>query len=378
MPIDATPEQAHFRQSVIEFCKRDMEPLIEEYEDRGEFPVSVIRKAGAMGLLGPSYDEAWGGGGLDRFYDAIFMEETARYCAGITASLFAHCYLGCYPILKLGTDEQKRKYVAKAIRGESVAAFALTEPSSGSDAAGIKTTARREGDHWILNGQKVFITNGTICDYMIVAAYTDIKVRGDGIALFIVECPTEGLTTRRMKKMGNHTADTAEVWLDNVKVPHANLLGKETGGFTWVKNNLVAGRMLYGARALGIARSAFDEALAYAKTRTQFGQPIGKFQLIKSKLARMAAALEAMRAIVNSTITGYEAGESIEARASMVKYFCSEQLQWIAWEALQVHGGYGYMKEYKIERIYRDARLLTIPEGTSEVHQIIIAKSLGL
>ena len=378
MPIDPSEAHSLFRESVIQFARREMEPIVAEFEEKEQFPVALMKKAGAAGFLGTAYDESVGGMGADRYYDAIFMEEASRCCAGITAGFFAHSYLGCYPIYKLGHAEQKRKYLAKAIRGEKIAAFALTEPSSGSDAAGLKCTAKRDGANWILNGQKTFITNGSLCDYMIVAAYTDPSKRGDGIALFIVDCPSPGLTSRPLRKMGNHTADTAEVFLDEVRVPAANLLGEVTGGFNWVKNNLIVGRMLYGARALGIARSAFEEALGYAKARHQFGQALGKFQMIKSKLARMAATIEAMRPMVYNVIADYEAGENIETRASMVKLFCAEQLQWIVWEALQIHGGYGYMKEYKIERIYRDARLLTIPEGTSEIHQLIIAKGLGL
>lgn len=374
-----TDEHRMFQKSIRDFCEKEISPNIEKWEEEEIFPAELFPKAGALGFIGTGYPEEYGGLGADKFFDAIFTEETARVAAGISASLFVQSSIGTFPIFKLGSEEQKKKYLAPAIRGEKVGAFGLTEPGAGSDAAGLTTTAKKDGDSYIINGTKMFITNFSLAHYYIVAAYTDKSKRRDGIALFLVDKGTPGAKVgKKLHKMGCHTADTGELIFEDCRIPAENLLGEETGGFSIVVENLVGGRMLYGARCLGIAGAAFDAALKYAKERTAFGKTIGSFQLIKGKLAHMAAELEAIRALTYSVIHRYNQGENIKKEASMVKLLASEMAQRVTWEAVQIHGGYGYMREYPVERYFRDARLLTIPEGTSEIHQLIIASELGL
>jgi alkylation response protein AidB-like acyl-CoA dehydrogenase len=379
MDFSLSEEEVIFQKSVQEFCDKVVGPHVEPAEEAEQFPKELFKVLGEQGYIGMCYPEEWGGTDASRIMECIFVEELSRVSAGIAAGFLVQQSLSTYPILVLGSDEQKQSYLAPAIRGEKVGAFALTEPGAGSDAAGIKTTARRDGGDYLLNGAKTFITNGTICDYALVVAYTDPSKRGEGMAFFIVDRDNPGFTgVKKLRKMGQHSADTAEIVFEDCRVPASALLGPETGGFQTVTHNLRGGRVIYGARSVGVARAAYEAALEYAQQREAFGRSIAKFQLIRSKLARMAMEIEVARTFTYRIAWMLDQGLDCMKEASMVKLFSSEMAQRVTWEAVQIHGGYGYMKEYPVERYFRDARALTIPEGTSEIHLSIIAKGLGI
>ena len=379
MDFRLSEEEVIFQKTVKDFCEKVVQPYVEPAEEAEQFPKALFRLLGEQGYIGMTYPEEVGGAGASKVLECIFVEELTRISAGIGAGFLVQQSLATYPLHVLGTEAQKRDYLIPALRGEKVGAFALSEPGAGSDAAGIKATARRDGDHYVINGAKTFITNGTICDYALVVAYTDPSKRGEGMSFFIVDRENPGFAgVKKLRKMGQHSADTAEIVFENCRVHESARLGPETGGFTMVTRNLRGGRVVYGARSVGVARAAFEAALEYAKQREAFGQPIAKFQLIRSKLARMAMEIELTRAFTYKVAWMLDQGLPCMKEASMVKLFGSEMAQRVTWEAVQIHGGYGYMKEYPVERYFRDARLLTIPEGTSEIHLSIIAKELGI
>lgn len=379
MDFSLSEEEAIFQKTVKDFCDRVVAPYVEPAEEAEQFPKELYKILGKQGYIAMCYPEKFGGAGASKIMECIFVEELTRVSAGIAAGFLVQQSLATYPILALGTDAQKKNYLEPALRGELVGAFALSEPGAGSDAAGIKATARRDGNDYVINGAKTFITNGTICDYALVVAYTDASKRGEGMAFFIVDRDNPGFKgVRKLRKMGQHSADTAEITFEDCRVPASALLGPETGGFSMVTRNLQGGRAIYGARSCGVARAAYEAALEYAKHREAFGQPIAKFQLIRSKLARMAMEIEIARTFTYKVAWMLDQGIACMKEASMVKLFSSEMAQRVTWEAVQVHGGYGYMKEYPVERYFRDARLLTIPEGTSEIHLSIIAKGIGI
>jgi acyl-CoA dehydrogenase len=335
---------------------------------------------GALGFLCPRYPIELGGGGGDKIMDIILAEELNRVNAGIAASLMVQGGLGTQPIYRFGSEEQKKTFLIPAIKGEKIAAFALTEPNSGSDAASIKSRAVRDGDDYVLNGSKIFITNGPICDYAIVAAYTDPSKRGVGINLFIVEKGTPGFTvSRKLDKVGNRSIETGELVFEDCRVPAKNMIGeKEGGGFDQIADTLTSGRITYGGRCTGTAQAAYDLTVNYAKERIQFGKPIIKFQAIRFKLAEMAMHIDIMRSYTYRVAWMYQEGRDVRKESSMVKLFTSETLQKILADSMQIHGGYGYMMEYPIQRYWRDGRLFTITEGTSEIQRLVIAsRTLG-
>jgi len=284
--------------------------------------------------------------------------------------------LSTQPIFKFGTEEQKNRYLIPAIKGEKIGAFALTEPNSGSDAASIKTRAVRDGGNYIINGTKTFITNGPICDFVVVAAYTDINKRGTGISLFIVEKGMEGFSVpRKLDKVGNCSIETGELVFEDCRVPAENLIGEqEGGGFDMIADTLTQGRITYGSRCTGVAQAAYDLSVDYARERIQFGKPIIKFQATRFKLAEIAMNIDIMRSYTFRVARMYDQGQKVRKESSMVKLFTSEVLQKILADSMQIHGGYGYMKEYPIQRLWRDGRLFTITEGTSEIQRLVIAK----
>jgi alkylation response protein AidB-like acyl-CoA dehydrogenase len=379
MDFKLSEEEVIFQKTVKDFCEKVVAPYVEPAEEAEQFPKELFPILGQQGYIGMTYPEEYGGADATTVLECIFVEELTRISVGIAAGFLVQQSLATYPLFALGSEEQKKKYLAPALRGELIGAFALTEPGAGSDAAGIKTTARREGDEYVLNGAKTFITNGSICDYVLVVAYTNPAKRGDGMAFFIVDRDNPGFTgVKKLRKMGQHSSDTAEIVFEECRVPASALLGPETGGFMTVNKNLRGGRVIYGARSVGVARAAFEAALEYAKQREAFGQPIAKFQLIRSKLARMAMEIEVARTFTYKVAWMLDHGIECMKEASMVKLFGSEMSQRVTWEAVQIHGGYGYMREYPVERYFRDARALTIPEGTSEIHLSIIAKGLGI
>jgi alkylation response protein AidB-like acyl-CoA dehydrogenase len=373
-----TEEQQAFQQALRAFLEKTLAPQVEELEAAEQFPMTVFRELGRLGYLGVGVPEDEGGSGGDTIMRAILLEEVARINCGLAAALIAHVGLCTTPLIRFGTDEQRVRYLRPALSGEKLGCFGLSEPDAGSDAAGLRTTAVRDGDQYVINGSKMFITNGTIADYCMLAAYTDRTRRGDGISLFIVDSDTPGYTVeRKLKKTGHHTSETAALAFADMHVPASALLGGVEGGFKQVTGSLEGGRVAHAARSVGVSQAALDAALAYAKERKQFGQPIAKFQAIKFKLARMAMEVDVARTAMLRAAWLFDQGPCMR-EAAMAKLYCSEVAQRVTWEAMQIHGGYGYITEFPVERYWRDARLMTITEGTSEIQLMIIARQLGL
>lgn len=374
-----TEEQEDLRQMVREFAQAEVAPLVEEAERNEKFPVEILPKLGELGLLGIVFPEEYGGIGADKIMECIFVEEMAKVSAGITASVNAHADLAAFPIYKFGTDAQKEKYLPPAIEGTTVGAYAITEPNTGSDAAGLATRAVKNGDRYVLNGRKNFITNGTLCDFCLVAAYTDPTKRGEGISVFIVDRETPGFeVTRKLEKMGHRSSDTAELLFEDCEVPEDALLGGKEGAFEALMGALITGRVSHGVKSAAIAQAAFESARQYATEREAFGRTLSKFQAIRFKLADMATRIEAARSLAYKAAWLYATGQPCVKEASMAKFFSAEVADYVCREAVQIHGGYGYINEYAVERYYRDAKLASITEGTSEIQQMIVARELGL
>ncbi len=381
MPIDFefTEEQNMFRDTTRDFGKNEIEPLVEEYEKKEEFPKHLFPILGEMGFLGIVFPEEYGGVGLDKVTECVFAEEMGKICAGIAMCINAHVDLACLPIWKNGTEEQKQKYLVPAIQGERIGSLGLSEPNAGSDVRSIRTQAIKDGDKYILNGSKTWITNGCMADFHVIAAYTDITKKGEGISLFIVDSDAPGFqVARKIEKLGHRSADTGELVFENCEVHESNLLGGVEGGFQPVMNTLIAARITHAIKSVGIATAAFEYALRYSKEREAFGRPISKFQAISFKLADMASRIEAARLLAYKAAWKYDQDVRCVKEASMAKLYAAEVVQWVASEAVQVLGGYGYSVEFPVERYYRDAKLSSITEGTSEIQRIIIGRELGL
>ena len=376
MNFELTEEQVLFKEAISNFAQKEIMPLVDEAEENNIFPKQLFKKMGLLGFLCPRYPVELGGGGGDKVMDCIMAEELNKVNCGIAASLMVQGGLSTQPIFKFGTEEQKNRYLIPAIKGAKIGAFALTEPNSGSDAASIKTRAVRDGGNYIINGTKTFITNGPICDFVVVVAYTDINKRGTGISLFIVEKGMEGFSVpRKLDKVGNCSIETGELVFEDCRVPAENLIGEqEGGGFDMIADTLTQGRITYGSRCTGVAQAAYDLSVDYARERIQFGKPIIKFQATRFKLAEMAMNIDIMRSYTFRVARMYDQGQKVRKESSMVKLFTSEVLQKILADSMQIHGGYGYMKEYPIQRLWRDGRLFTITEGTSEIQRLVIAK----
>jgi alkylation response protein AidB-like acyl-CoA dehydrogenase len=383
-----TEEHQIFRETIRKFAQSEIEPLIEEAEREEKFPKQLIARARELDLLGLSIPEKYGGVGADMFMVSIVSEELVRVCAGIGVGLFS-VILGPGAIAAVGTEEQKEKYLPAAIKGEKVFCLAITEPGAGSDVSSIQTTAKQDGDHYILNGRKIFITNGTFADYAFIAAYTDKSKGYAGMGLFVVDTKLPGFqVTRKLSKLGHRSAETAELLLEDVRVHKNDLLGgppaaaggtgsKGGGGFLNIMQVLDGGRIIVASRALGIATAAYEAAFKYAQDRVQFGRPISKFQVTRFKIARMAMDLDAARLLVYRAAWMVNQKMKCTKEVAMAKLFASEVCERIAAEALQIHGGYGYITEFPVERYYRDSKLAQITEGTSEIQHIIIARELG-
>jgi butyryl-CoA dehydrogenase len=380
VPLDFgfTDEQNMFRDTIREFGQNEIDPLVEEYEKKEDFPKELFPKLGEMGFLGITFPEEYGGVGLDKVTDCIFAEEMGRICAGIAMCINAHVGLACFPIYKFGTEEQKQKYLVPGIAGEKIGSLGLTEPGAGSDARSIRTQAVKNGDTYIINGTKTWITNGTMCDFSVVAAYTDKSKKGEGISLFVVEKGFPGFkVSGKVHKLGHKAADTSELVFEDCEVPEENLLGGE-GGFERALATLLGARITHAAKSVGLAQAAFEYALGYSKEREAFGRPISKFQAISFKLADMAVKIESARLLVYKAAWLYSNDKRCVKEASMAKLYAAEVVQWVATEAVQVLGGYGYGVEYPVERYYRDAKLASLTEGTSEIQRIVISRELGI
>ena len=376
--FEFTEEQEMFRDTIKDFAANEVEPLIEEYEAKEDFPKELFPKLGEMGFLGIVFPEQYGGVGMDKITDCIFSEEMGKVNAGMTMCINAHVGLSMFPIYKFGTDEQKEKYLIPGIEGKLIGSLGLTEPNAGSDARSIRSQAVKEGDKYILNGTKTWITNGNMCDYSIIAAYTDKTKKGEGISLFIVDKDSPGFKVgAKIHKLGHKAADTGELIFENCEVPEENLLVGQ-GGFSSAMGTLLGARITHAAKSVGIAQAALDYALQYSKEREAFGRPISKFQAISFKLSDMAVKVEAARLMVYKAAWLYSNDKKCVKEASMAKLYAAEVVQSVTTEAVQVLGGYGYGVEYPVERYYRDAKLASLTEGTSEVQKIVISRELGL
>ena len=380
MFFELNEEQEAFEKRVREIYEREVSPLVEEYERKEAFPVQLFRILGAEHLLCLRCPKQYGGPGLDKISECITVEELNRICVGIGASIMVQGGLATDPILHFGSEELKQNYLSPAVRGEKIGAFALTEPDAGSDASGIRTTAVKEGDGYRINGPKTFITNGTICDFAIVAAYTDPAKRGMGINLFVVEREDPGFSViKNLRKLGNHSSDTAELAFDDCYVPKERMLGDRLGGgLRQLEETLKSGRLTYGARTTGVGQAAFDAILAYVKGTRRYGQPLAKSQAIRFVLAEMAMSLEAMRYMTYRGAWLFDRGLASMKDASIVKLFCSESVQSILQKAMAIQKNLGLMMDNPVQRFLRDGRLSKIPEGTSEIHHLVIASGLGL
>ena len=377
--FELTDEQRMFKEAIRRFCEKEVAPLVEEAEATGNFPIPLFLKMGELGYLCIRYPLEMGGGGADKVTECILSEELNRVCAGIAAALMVQGGLATAPVYRFGSEALKQRILLPAIRGEKIGAFALTEPDVGSDAASLKTRAAREGDYYVLRGTKTFITNGPICDYAIVAATVDPSRKAQGISLFVVEKGTPGFqVTRKLDKVGNRSAETGELLFDDCRIPAVNRIGDQEGkGFEQILDTLMSGRITYGGRSTGVAQAAYEATLKYARDRIQFGKPIIEFQVTRFKLAQMAMKIDIMRSYTYRIARLYDQGQKVMREASMVKLFCAETLQEILSHAMQIHGGYGYTMEYPVQRFWRDGRLFSITEGTSEIHHMVIARELG-
>ncbi|MGG4461030.1 acyl-CoA dehydrogenase [Brevibacillus sp. HB1.1] len=377
MDFRLNEEQEMMRRMVRDFAQKEIAPFIPVMEETDQFPRQILKKMGEMGLMGIPIAEEWGGAGADFISYILAIHEISKVSATVGVILSVHTSVGTNPILYFGTEEQKRKYVTKLASGEYLGAFALTEPHAGSDASSIRTTAVKKGEEYILNGNKVFITNGGEADTYIAFAVTDSTKGTKGISAFIVDKDTPGFTVgKKEKKMGLHGSYTTELVFDNARVPAANLLGQEGEGFCIAMANLDSGRIGIAAQALGIAEAAVEYATEYARERKQFGQPIAKQQAIAFKLADMATKAEVARLLVYRAAWLRSQGISCGMEASMAKRFATDSAMELATEAVQIFGGYGYTREYPVERLFRDAKVTQIYEGTNEIQRIVIAKHL--
>ncbi|MEK3764582.1 acyl-CoA dehydrogenase [Solibacillus sp. FSL K6-4121] len=374
MNLQFTDEQIMMRNMVRDFAKTEIEPFIERME-AGEFPRHLLTKMGELGLMGITAPAEYGGAEMDFTSYIIAINELSKVSAVMGVILSVHTSVGTNPILYFGNDEQKKQYVPKLASGEYIGAFCLTEPSAGSDAASLKTRAIRDGEHYVLDGAKVFITNGGEADVYIVFASTNPEAGSRGISAFIVEKNTPGLIIGKdERKMGLHGSRTVQLTFENMRIPAKNLLGQEGEGFKIAMANLDVGRIGIAAQSLGIAEAALEAATNYAKERIQFGKPIAQQQGVGFKLADMATAVEAAKLLVYRAANLRSEGLSCGKEASMAKLFASQTAMDTAIEAVQIFGGYGYTEDYPVERYFRDAKVTQIYEGTSEIQRIVISK----
>lgn len=378
MNFDLTSEQTLIRKTIREFAEKVVKPGANERDQNKEFPLAIFKQLGELGLLGLPFPEEFGGAGADTVSFAIVTEELSRACGSTGLTYSAHISLGGAPLHLFGTKEQKEKYLVPLCLGESLGAFGLTEPNAGSDAGGTRTTAIEKDGHFIINGNKCFITNASYAKHLALTAVTGEKDGKKEISAIIVPTSAPGFTIiAQYEKMGLHASNTTELILEDVQVPKENLLGKKGEGFKQFLITLDGGRIGIGAMAVGIAQAAYEQALNYAQTRIQFGQSISKFQAIQFKLADMAMKIELARNMVYKAAWLKDQGRPFTKEASMCKLYASEICSEIANEAVQIHGGYGYMKDYQVERFLRDGKLTEIGEGTSEIQRMVIARQIG-
>ncbi len=378
MDFQFTDEQNQLRRSIRAFAEGEILPHVMEWDEVSHFPSEIMPKLAEMSLLGIIFPEEYGGAGLGYIEYVIAIEELSRVDGSIGIIVAAHNSLCSNHIFKFGSEAQKQKYLSPLAQGKKIGAWSLTEPEAGSDAGGTRTTAKRDGNHWILNGAKTFTTNGHYADVCVAMAVTDKSKASHGISAFIIEKGTPGFKPgKKENKLGLRASDTSEVIFSDCRVPQENLLGDEGEGFTGSLKILDGGRISIAALALGMAQGALDASIKYAKQRKQFGQPISEFQAIQFKLADMATEVEAARLLVyQAAWLADKNNVRFTRESSMAKLFASEVAVRVANECVQIHGGYGFIKDYPAEKFYRDVKLCTIGEGTSEIQKLVIARQL--
>lgn len=374
-----TDEHHAIREMVRDFATKEIAPKAAEVDKQARFPAETFKRLGELDLLGLLVPTEYGGAGADYRSYTIAVEEIGRACGSTGLSFAAHASLGTNPIKLFGTDAQKKKYLPKLASGEWLGAWALTEPGTGSDASMQKTTAKKDGNHWVLNGTKQFITNATDAHVNIIMAMTDQSLGSKGISSFIVEKGTPGFFVSKVeKKLGMRGSPTASLTMEDCRIPAENIIGEVNDGYKQALTTLEGGRISIGALALGIAQAAFDAALQYAKQREAFGQPIGKHQFIQGYLADMATEIHAARLMLYHAAWMKDHGKRVTLEGSQAKLFASEVSSRVANLCVQIHGGYGYIEDFPAERFLRDAKLCEIGEGTSEIQKLLIARQLGL
>jgi alkylation response protein AidB-like acyl-CoA dehydrogenase len=377
MDFQFTDEQEQLRRSIRQFAESEIRPRVLEWDERSEFPLATIKELGKMGLMGVTFPTEYGGAGLGYVDYVLAIEELSRVDGSIGIIVAAHNSLCSNHIYLSGSEEQKRKYLPKLASGEFIGAWGLTEPGSGSDAGSARMTASRRGKTWVLNGTKTFITNGHYADVAVIIAVTDRTTGTHGLSAFIVEKDTKGFRPgKKENKLGLRASDTAELIFEDCVIPSENLLGKEGDGFIDAMRVLDGGRISIAALSLGIAQGAFEAALKYSKERKQFGRAISDFQAIQWKLADMATEIDAARLLTMRAAWMKDAGMKTTQESSMAKLYASEVAVRCANEGVQIHGGYGFIKDYPAEKYYRDVKLCTIGEGTSEIQRLVIARQL--
>jgi alkylation response protein AidB-like acyl-CoA dehydrogenase len=377
LELELSEEQQLLRKTIREFAEKELGPHSREWDAAQAFPREVFARLAALGLMGVCWPEELGGTGLGTLDWALVMEELARVDAAVALSLTAHHSLASAHIFLAGSEEQKRRFLVPLARGEKIGCWGLTEPGSGSDAGGMRTTAVQEGEGWVLNGSKSFITNGGVADTAVVLAVTDRSRGSKGISAFVIERGTGGFRSgKKEDKLGCRASDTSELILEDCRLPRSSLLGVEGMGFIDTLRILDKGRIGIAAFSVGIAQASLEASIRYAGEREQFGHPLANFQAIQFKIAEMATQVDAARLLTWRAAARADAGQDVTTDASMAKLFAGEAAVQIALEAVQIHGGYGYLKDYPVERYLRDAKLGTIGEGTSEVQRMVIARQL--
>jgi alkylation response protein AidB-like acyl-CoA dehydrogenase len=377
MDFELPESHRALQSSLRDFCERRVKPYAGQWDKDEKFPMEVVRELGQLGVMGMLVAEEYGGAAMDCLAVAVAVEEIARYDGSLALTVASHNGLGTSHLRVFGNDAQRKKYLPKLATGEYLGAWGLTEPGSGSDASGMKTTAVRQGNTWVLNGTKMFITQGTVGHTFVVLAVTDPKKAKKGITAFLLEKGMPGFSQRPIHgKLGMRSSDTAELIMENVEVPDANRVGEVGNGFIDTMKILDRGRITIGALSVGLARGALEESIRYSRERTAFGQPISEFQGLRWMMADMKTELEAARLLVHRAARLADAGQPYSREASMAKLFASEVATRACNKAVQIHGGYGYTREFPVERYLRDAKLCEIGEGTSEIQRTIIAREI--
>jgi alkylation response protein AidB-like acyl-CoA dehydrogenase len=377
MNFDYTEEQVMIRDMVRDFAENEVRPKLHSIEYEGKFPRDLVKKMAELGLLGLNVSEEYGGAGADNVAYSMAIEEISSVSASLAITMSVNCSVCCFPIFTFGNEEQKRKYLVPCAKGEMLGGFALTEPNAGSDATAQQTSAVRKGDYYIINGTKNWVTNGSEASILILQAMTDPGAGSHGISTFIVDTKLPGVRIGRNEpKLGLHGSVTNQIIFEDVQVPVANRLGDEGIGFKIAMKSLDGGRIGVASQAIGIARGAYEASLKYARERTAFDQKLADFQAIQFMIADMAMEIDAARLLTHQAAVLRDQGKPFTKAAAMAKVYASEMANRVTYKAIQIHGGYGYSQEYPVERYYREARVTTLYEGTSEIQRIVIARNV--